>query len=113
MSIDILTEITYSLAEITKLDILPHRRQGKRPNVSTLYRWAKQGIKGIRLETIRVGGTLCTSTQAVQRFIEASTETDEACCKAMPNPEPKSLPAYRRAAIEAAEKKLAAMGIRI
>lgn len=47
---------------------LPRRRGGKKVSPSTLYRWAKGG-----LETIRVGGTLCTSVQALQRFCELLT----------------------------------------
>src|SRR4051812_32439228 len=40
---------------------LPPRRCGRQPHPSTLYRWAKTGLRGTRLETIRIGGTLCTS----------------------------------------------------
>ena len=50
---------------------LPHRRRGSRPHVATLYRWAQRGLRGVRLETIQVGGTLCTSVEALQRFFEA------------------------------------------
>jgi hypothetical protein len=38
-----------------------------------LYRWAKRGLRGVKLETIRVGGTLCTSLEALQRFCERLT----------------------------------------
>ena len=57
-----------SLAEATKH--LPRRRAGKRPHVATLYRWAQSGIRGVRLETLQVGGTMCTSLEALQRFFE-------------------------------------------
>ena len=40
-----------------------------RPNVSTVWRHNK-GIKGIRLETIRIGGTIYTSDEAIARFLE-------------------------------------------
>jgi hypothetical protein len=42
--------------------------------VSTIYRWATAGVAGVKLETIRVGGTLCTSFEALQRFFERLTE---------------------------------------
>jgi len=52
---------------------LPRRRAGKRPHVATVYRWAKRGLRGVVLETLQVGGTLCTSQEALQRFFEALT----------------------------------------
>jgi hypothetical protein len=56
----------------------PPRRGGKRPHVATLYRWAKDGVLAddgtvVVLETIRVGRTLCTSDEAIQRFCERLT----------------------------------------
>ena len=53
---------------------LPKRRGGKRPHVATLYRWAKRGLRGVVLETLQVGGTLCTSREALQRFFESLTQ---------------------------------------
>jgi hypothetical protein len=52
---------------------LPDRRGGRRPHVSCIYRWAQRGCRGIRLETIQIGGTSCTSSEALQRFFEALT----------------------------------------
>lgn len=51
--------------------MLPRRRRGKKTHVSTLYRWASRGIRNIRLETIQIGGTRCTSVEAIQRFFNA------------------------------------------
>jgi hypothetical protein len=53
----------------------PRRRNGKRPHVATIHRWAKHGVRAddgtvVPLETIRVGRTLCTSVEAIQRFCE-------------------------------------------
>ncbi len=58
-------EEVVSLTDATKH--LPKRRAGKCPHVATLYRWAQQGVRGVKLETIQVGGTLCTSLEALQR----------------------------------------------
>lgn len=66
--IDLENETVLSLTEAAKQ--LPRRRAGKRPHVATLYRWANRGLRGIQLETIQVGGTLCTSAEALQRFFE-------------------------------------------
>ncbi len=45
----------------------------KRVNVSTVWRWANRGIKGVKLETIKLGGKTLTSQQALTRFIEKTT----------------------------------------
>jgi len=47
------------------------RRRGNRPvHRTTLYKWASAGLRGVRLETIQVGGSLCTSLEALQRFFD-------------------------------------------
>jgi len=46
------------------------RRRGRRTHVSTLYRWTTSGCCGVVLESIQVGGTRCTSREALQRFFE-------------------------------------------
>jgi len=70
--IDFENENVVSLAEATKH--LPRRRRGRRPAVATLYRWASHGLRGRRLETLQVGGTLCTSVEALQRFFDQLSE---------------------------------------
>ena len=54
-------------------DGLPRRRRGRKTHVSTLFRWSSAGCKGVVLETIQVGGTRCTSREALQRFFERLT----------------------------------------
>jgi hypothetical protein len=49
-------------------------RSGRHPHVATIYRWATRGVRGVILETLQVGGTKCTSREALQRFFEAITE---------------------------------------
>ena len=72
--IDIDREELITLAEAAKL--LPRRRKGRKPHVSTLHRWCTKGVHGVRLEYIYVGGTRCTSVAALQRFFDALTERD-------------------------------------
>ena len=72
MSIDPSTETLISLTEATKG--LPRRRRGKKPHVSTLYRWSTAGCKGVVLETIQIGGTRCTSKEALARFFRRLTQ---------------------------------------
>ena len=44
-----------------------------RPAISTGYRYALRGFRGIRLETIVVGGRRFTSREALRRFVAATT----------------------------------------
>ena len=74
--IDIGVEKVVTLTEAAKLDCLPARRAGKRPHVATMFRWVTTGVGGVKLEALRVGGTLCTSIEAIQRFCERLTEGD-------------------------------------
>jgi hypothetical protein len=66
--IDITREKLIPLAEIPGLNVLPKRRRGSRIATSTLYRWAMQGVRGCRLETVCIGSQRCTSIMAIQRF---------------------------------------------
>lgn len=47
------------------------RTGGRRPNISTLHRWATRGVRGVVLETVAVGHVRYTSIEAVQRFLAA------------------------------------------
>lgn len=71
MVIDLVRENVMPLREAAKR--LPRRRGGRKVATATLYRWAQSGVRGVRLETIQVGGTLCTSAEALQRFCEKLT----------------------------------------
>ena len=66
--IDSARETLISLADVPAN--LPNRRGGKRPHVSCIYLWCQCGCKGIKLEVLQVGGTKCTSLEALQRFYE-------------------------------------------
>lgn len=47
----------------------PRDGRGRKPHVSTVFRHASAGTKGVVLETIRTP-RLCTSREAVRRFFE-------------------------------------------
>lgn len=49
---------------------LPVRPNGKRLHISAVYRWTMRGVKGVRLETMKLGGSTYTSREALQRFSE-------------------------------------------
>ena len=52
---------------------VPNRTSGRGVSVSTPWRWALRGIRGVRLETIFIGGIRYTSREALQRFFAATT----------------------------------------
>lgn len=73
MAIDVFQETVLTLAEAAKR--LPKTRPGRKLHVSTLYRWIMGGCKSrdgmiVRLETVKIGGTTCTSIEALQRFFD-------------------------------------------
>lgn len=55
-----------SLSEAAKR--LPPRRKGRRPHVSTLFRWTNKGCRGVILKSWQIGGTRCTSLEALNQF---------------------------------------------
>ncbi|WP_425613523.1 DUF1580 domain-containing protein [Anatilimnocola sp. NA78] len=48
--------------------LLPRRRAGKPVHISCIYRWTNSGCRGVILEAIQIGGTRCTSKEALDRF---------------------------------------------
>ena len=101
MAIDPNSETLISLAEAAKH--LPIRRGGKRPHVSCLYRWTTAGCKGVILESIQVGGTRCTSREALARFFERLTCADD--------PRSDRTPSRRERAAAAAGRELDRQGV--
>lgn len=69
--IDPLTERVISLTAAARL--CPKRRGGKKTHVSCLYRWTRRGCRDVVLESIQVGGTRCTSREALARFFSRLT----------------------------------------
>lgn len=99
--LDVLNEQLISLTEAAKL--LPGRRQGKRPHVSCVYRWTKSGCRGVVLESVQIGGTRCTSREALSRFIANLTAANDTIAMA---PVPSRQPHVARA-----ERKLDQLGL--
>lgn len=64
--IDIEHEELIPLRDVPKL--LPRRPNGKRLHISAVYRWKERGVNGMKLETVKVGGTTYTSLEALKRF---------------------------------------------
>lgn len=103
--IDSRVESVLSLTEAAKR--LPHRRGGKRPHVSCLYRWSTSGCRGVVLETIQVGGTRCTSVEALQRFFDRLSIPTRQTKPVLSRPSVRDV----RAASERAARQLEALGV--
>jgi hypothetical protein len=76
MAIDPTAETLRSFAEAARR--LPALRGGRPVHPTTVWRWATRGVRdpagnAVLLETIKVGGTCCTSDQALARFFRALT----------------------------------------
>ncbi len=91
------------LADVPKLKWLPTRK-GKRLSLSTIHRWVRTGVGGVRLRTVRVGTALATSNRWLVEFFE--TLADPA-----PAGQTKRTPRQREAAREKARRELEEAGI--
>ena len=58
-----------SCLTLTEVAVLIGSQTGRRPSSSTCWRWALKGVRGKKLEVIRVGGTLYTTWGSVQAFL--------------------------------------------
>jgi hypothetical protein len=98
--IDPNSESLISLAEAVKL--LPLRRGGKPVHISCACRWSTTGCRGVILESIQIGGTRCTSREALARFFRALTYAN--------HPHDRT-PHRRQQAAQAAERELEREGV--
>jgi hypothetical protein len=69
--IDTTTETIVTFAAAARK--LPALRNNRPVNPATLWRWSAVGCLGrdrqrVKLETVRIGGSTCTSIEALQRF---------------------------------------------
>jgi hypothetical protein len=74
--IDVSTEQLLPLAQLARR--LPHRRGGRPVHPSTCHRWRHPGVRGVRLECIRIGNVWHTSLESFQRFCDQLSQTPSA-----------------------------------
>lgn len=74
MPINVESESLLSFSELAKS--LPTRRAGRPVHVSTIHRWRSGGVRGVKLESVRIGGAWCTSWEAFSRFCEKLTAAE-------------------------------------
>lgn len=89
-------------------------RDHARANPSTVWRWCRKGIRGVRLQYARLGRKIVTSRQAIARFATELAALDETVPDSQPqklHPGADRTPDARSAAAEAADRRLSAAGI--
>ena len=84
--------------------LLPPTAMGKTVNLSTVFRWVRKGVRGVRLEALRAGGRWYTSKESLRRFTSRLTEL------ALPHGTPLPSPAQMRGAADRASRLLDARG---
>lgn len=66
----------HSQIDVFSEDLLTFRQAAAeipgRPHFLSLHRWAKDGLRGVHLETVLVGGTRFTTKAALNRFFLAT-----------------------------------------
>lgn len=72
-----------------------------RPCKATLHRWKNTGVRGRKLETVKIGGIRYTSREAIVRFCADDSTQQKAA----------ATPSQRRRKTTSAVKALAGMGI--
>jgi hypothetical protein len=103
--IDIHEETVIPVREIPAR-IPDNPRTGKKVNLATVFRWSQRGVRGIKLETILIGGTRHSSLEALQRFSDRATAVADGATSAIV-----STPPARRKAHEKASRELDEAGI--
>jgi hypothetical protein len=99
--INLLEERVVTLVEAARL--VPPGRGGRPTHLSTLLRWITRGVRGVRLEAVRLGGRWVTSKEALQRFADRLTTAEQA---------PTSAVSTRRTrAVDAVEQELSRLGL--
>ena len=76
----------------------------KRLSLATLHRWRLNGVRGVKLETVLIGGLRYTSREAISRFIAQQNAAEV--------PAAAITPSQRRKQSEAARVELERIGVR-
>ena len=72
--IDIVNEEMISFA---KIPAWCEKHLGHRVNRSTVHRWRLRGARGIKLETVLIGGRRYSSLEALLRFFDSTTAAED------------------------------------
>lgn len=100
MTIDVQTETVVSFSDARSAFPGIDRRL----SLATLHRWRLNGVRGVKLETVLIGGLRYTSREAIARFIAAQNADDTPAA-------PVITASQRRQQSEAARTELEKMGV--
>jgi hypothetical protein len=92
---------------LTEAADLIGRNYGHKPSVATVWRWARKGLRGHRLATIRVGRLYRTTIAAVHQFVERLSNIDAETGVTEPTTDPHARPAFTAAEIAEAKRQRA------
>ena len=81
------------------------RSYGHKPSVATVWRWARKGLRGHSLATIRVGRLYRTTGAAVHEFVESLSHIDETPDRGELRQEPESHPGFTKAEVAEAVRQ--------
>jgi hypothetical protein len=95
------------LSSVPNLKWLPRRRRGAKLSYTCLWRWATRGVAGVVLQTVRVGGTPCTTESDLRQFFAEVA----AAKRGGKQVQTIRTPARRAREIEAARQQLARVSI--
>jgi len=98
MPIDLSTETVFPVTEAPKH--IPGR-----PSQASVWRWVLNGVGGVKLESILIGGKRFTSAESIQRFCDRRTTAADG------DATPVRTSKQRDKAIRAVERELAEAGI--
>ena len=96
--IDLSTETVFPVNEAPKH--IPGR-----PSQASVWRWVLNGVGGVKLESILIGGKRFTSSESIQRFCDRRTAAADG------EPAPTRTPRQREREIAAAERACEQAGI--
>jgi len=100
-------DVLLPLSQVPRLKWLPRRRRGARIAFATIWRWSKHGVRGVKLRTVSVGDTMCTTEPWLHEFFEILGAAKNGETPIVRN----ATPSHRERRHRDAERGLARMGI--
>lgn len=104
-----LSENPHTLVRLSRAPKLVQRISDERPDASTIYRWTKRGLRGVKLKSSFAGGYRCTCEAWIREFFEGVTQAADGDSPAIAITDRDAKSYNDRQS--AAERKLAAAGI--
>lgn len=62
------------IVRLSRASEIVERITGERPSRSKMYRWAQEGVDGVKLPVVFIGGVRGTSESRIREFFDRITE---------------------------------------